>query len=203
MYIGWMFLKKKFKEKFSEFLLKREAAKKEKEEEKKKKEIQKKKEEKKNKKKKRKKKENKDGEEEEEEGDGEGSGSEESEASDGSDEEENPEEKSLLSDDALLREEEEERKIREGDEEYEDLEDGPLPEDISDSAEIFDALHGLIKADSILDAEYASEMRMVIHFQLLMIVSAKSRVEKESVEFQMFLRENRFKLMANGKHLLT
>jgi len=33
---------------------------------------------------------------------------------------------------------------------------------------------------------------------LLTIVSAKSRVEKESVEFQMFLRENRFKLMANG-----
>ena len=204
MYVGWVFLKKKFNEKFSEFLLKREAAKKEKEEEKKKKEKQKKKEEKKNnKKKKKKKKENKDGEEEEEEGDGEGSGSEESEASDGSDEEENPEEKSLLSDDALLREEEEERKIREGDEEYDDLEEGPLPEDISDSAEIFDALHGLIKADSILDAEYASEMRMVIHFQLLTIVSAKSRVEKESVEFQMFLRENRFKLMANGKHLLT
>ena len=50
----------------------------------------------------------------------------------------------------------------------------------------------------MLDVEYAAEMRMVIHFQLLTIVSAKSRVEKESVEFQMFLRENRFKLMANG-----
>ncbi len=72
------------------------------------------------------------------------------------------------------------------------------PEDVSDSSEIFDALHGLVKADSALDTEYAAEMRMVIHFQLLTIVSAKSRVEKESVEFQMFLRENRFKLMANG-----
>ena len=54
------------------------------------------------------------------------------------------------------------------------------------------------QADAVLDVEYAAEMRMVIHFQLLTIVSAKSRVEKESVEFQMFLRENRFKLMANG-----
>jgi hypothetical protein len=55
-----------------------------------------------------------------------------------------------------------------------------------------------LQADAVLDVEYVAEMRMVIHFQLLTIVSAKSRVEKESVEFQMFLRENRFKLMANG-----
>ena len=82
--------------------------------------------------------------------------------------------------------------------ESEDDKDIINPEDVSDSSEIFDALQGLLKADKALDTEYASEMRMVIHFQLLTIVSAKSRVEKESVEFQMFLRENRFKLMANG-----
>eukprot|EP00949_MAST-11_sp_MAST-11-sp1_P000992 g992.t1 len=39
---------------------------------------------------------------------------------------------------------------------------------------------------------------MVTHFQLLVVVASRSRIEKESVLFQMFLRENRFKLLANG-----
>ena len=52
--------------------------------------------------------------------------------------------------------------------------------------------------DNSLDKEFAEEMRMIIHFQLLIMVASYSRIQKESVEFQLFLRENRFKLMANG-----
>ena len=45
--------------------------------------------------------------------------------------------------------------------------------------------------------EYGEEMRMIVHFQLLIIVASHSRIQKESVEFQMFLRENRFKQASN------
>ena len=53
--------------------------------------------------------------------------------------------------------------------------------------------------DEQLNKEYEEEIRMLIHFELLVVVAATSRVEKESTLFQMFLRENRFKLLANGK----
>ena len=52
--------------------------------------------------------------------------------------------------------------------------------------------------DMQLNKEYEEEIRMLIHFQLLVVVAANSRIEKESTLFQMFLRENRFKLLANG-----
>ena len=56
----------------------------------------------------------------------------------------------------------------------------------------------LRKLDRQLNKEYEEEIRMLIHFELLVVVAAKSRIEKESTLFQMFLRENRFKLLANG-----
>jgi hypothetical protein len=66
------------------------------------------------------------------------------------------------------------------------------------SAPAMELLASLEKLDNSLDKEYGEEMRMIVHFQLLIIVASHSRIQKESVEFQMFLRENRFKLMANG-----
>jgi hypothetical protein len=188
MYILWMKSKKKLKLKLNEYKRNQELKKKEKEKdklaEKKRKKLEKKKKGKKT--------------NEEEEGNGSSSSSSEEEEEDEDQEkkdkekeekkEENPENDEMTS---LLSNKEEKE------ENWED-EDPESNENISDSSEIFDALHGLLKADHVLDIEYEAEMRMVIHFQLLTIVSAKSRVEKESVEFQMFLRENRFKLMANG-----
>ena len=49
-----------------------------------------------------------------------------------------------------------------------------------------------------LDQEFEEETRMIIHFQVLLVLSAFSKMEKETTLFQMFLRENRFKLLANG-----
>jgi hypothetical protein len=149
-------------------------------------------EEKKNKKNKKKKKTKEKGGEEEEEEEGDGASSSDEEEEEEKEEEEEEEETAML-----LGETKEEHAMDE-DEEDATTEATTDATEISDSSEIFDALHGLLQADAVLDVEYAAEMRMVIHFQLLTIVSAKSRVEKESVEFQMFLRENRFKLMANG-----
>jgi hypothetical protein len=49
-----------------------------------------------------------------------------------------------------------------------------------------------------LDQEFEEETRMIVHFQVLLVLSAFSKMEKETTLFQMFLRENRFKLLANG-----
>jgi len=49
-----------------------------------------------------------------------------------------------------------------------------------------------------LDQEFEEETRMVVHFQVLLVLAAFSNMEKETTLFQMFLRENRFKLLANG-----
>jgi hypothetical protein len=49
-----------------------------------------------------------------------------------------------------------------------------------------------------LDQEFEEETRMMVHFQVLLVLSSFSKIEKETTLFQMFLRENRFKLLANG-----
>ena len=49
-----------------------------------------------------------------------------------------------------------------------------------------------------LDQEFEEETRMMVHFQVLLVLSSYSKIEKETTLFQMFLRENRFKLLANG-----
>ena len=49
-----------------------------------------------------------------------------------------------------------------------------------------------------MDKEYFEETRMCLHFQALVIVASQARLTSEGVLFQRFLRENRFKLLANG-----
>jgi len=49
-----------------------------------------------------------------------------------------------------------------------------------------------------LAREYYEENRVLVHLQLMVIVSAEARLRSEGVLFQKFLREYRFKLMANG-----
>jgi hypothetical protein len=56
----------------------------------------------------------------------------------------------------------------------------------------------LTKLDRALEREYHDEIRCIVHFQVLTLVACLSRLEKEKVLFQRFLRENRFKLLANG-----
>jgi hypothetical protein len=95
--------------------------------------------------------------------------------------------------------EKEESSEEETDSEWEsDSEDDNEVGKVLPSAPAMELLGSLEKLDLSLDKEYAEEMRMIVHFQLLIIVASRSRIQKESVEFQMFLRENRFKLMANG-----
>jgi hypothetical protein len=68
---------------------------------------------------------------------------------------------------------------------------GPLRDTIS-------MLSHLPVLNDHLDQEFEEETRMVIHFQVLLVLAAFSNMEKETTLFQMFLRENRFKLLANG-----
>ena len=56
----------------------------------------------------------------------------------------------------------------------------------------------LTEMDASLDREFMDEQLAVIHFQLLVIVASTQRIRKEGVQFQRFLRESRFKLLANG-----
>ena len=56
----------------------------------------------------------------------------------------------------------------------------------------------LIRHDRELAAEYAEEMRCIVHFQMLVLVCSEAKLHRESTLFQKFLRENRFKLMSNG-----
>ena len=90
--------------------------------------------------------------------------------------------------------------LNEGEDE-EDTETEPLKKVSENKLPLRDyvKLYGqLRKLDEQLNKEYEEEIRMLIHFELLVVVAATSRVEKESTLFQMFLRENRFKLLANG-----
>lgn len=56
----------------------------------------------------------------------------------------------------------------------------------------------LPKLDEELDHEFYEETRCIIHFQLLVMDASDARLGRETVLFQKFLRENRFKLMSNG-----
>lgn len=54
------------------------------------------------------------------------------------------------------------------------------------------------KMDRRLDYEFFEEIRVIILFQVLIMVASEARLRREAVLFQKFLRENRFKLMSNG-----
>lgn len=52
--------------------------------------------------------------------------------------------------------------------------------------------------DKALDFTYKEETRCAIHFLLMLLISADSKLQREQVLFQKFLRENRFRLASNG-----
>ncbi|GMI02475.1 hypothetical protein TrVE_jg11966 [Triparma verrucosa] len=52
--------------------------------------------------------------------------------------------------------------------------------------------------DHALDKRYGEEMRAVVHFMLMLVNSCDARLKHQKVNFQKFLRENRFKLLSNG-----
>lgn len=75
------------------------------------------------------------------------------------------------------------------------------PEIMPGSAPLQDSLGilaGLREAFYELSREYYEEMRCTMHFETLVLVAAEARIRTEAVLFQKFLREYRFKLMANG-----
>lgn len=59
---------------------------------------------------------------------------------------------------------------------------------------------GLWYRHEALSREFYEEQRLISHFQVLLLVAAEARVRTEAVLFQKFLREYRFKLMANDVH---
>lgn len=52
--------------------------------------------------------------------------------------------------------------------------------------------------DEALDYAFANETKCAIHFLLMLLVAADSKMQREQVLFQKFLRENRFRLASNG-----
>ena len=52
--------------------------------------------------------------------------------------------------------------------------------------------------DHALDKRFGEEMRAIIHFMLMLINCCDARLKHQKVNFQKFLRENRFKLLSNG-----
>ena len=59
-------------------------------------------------------------------------------------------------------------------------------------------LKDLTDYDVALDKRYLEEVRAAIHFTLMLVTSCDARLKHEKVNFQKFLRENRFKLLSNG-----
>jgi len=66
--------------------------------------------------------------------------------------------------------------------------------ELLDSWAVYQQLPNL---DASLNKEYHEEMRACALFQLLVVIASKSRKSKEAIQFQRFLREYRFKLLAN------
>ena len=59
-------------------------------------------------------------------------------------------------------------------------------------------LKELTDLDSALDKRYGEEMRAIVHFLLMLVNACDARLKHQKVNFQKFLRENRFKLLSNG-----
>jgi len=60
------------------------------------------------------------------------------------------------------------------------------------------ALVDLEEAVGLLDDAYEEEMRVSVLFRVSLMAAARARLKREVVLFKQFLRDNRFKLMANG-----
>ena len=63
---------------------------------------------------------------------------------------------------------------------------------------LIDTLKELVKLDHRLSVQFMEEQRAMAMFQALVIASSRERLNKEGVLFQKFLREQRYKLNANG-----
>ena len=60
------------------------------------------------------------------------------------------------------------------------------------------ALAEMEDAVALLDVAYEEEMRTSVLFRVSLMAAARARLKREVVLFKQFLRDNRFKLMANG-----
>lgn len=61
------------------------------------------------------------------------------------------------------------------------------------------AIHrSILELDEAINATYEQELRTAIHFLLMLLIQADVKIQREKVLFQKFLRENRFRLAANG-----
>lgn len=56
----------------------------------------------------------------------------------------------------------------------------------------------ILACDQAIDYVYYEETRCAIHFLSLLVASANAKLQRETVLFQKFLRENRFRLASNG-----
>lgn len=71
-------------------------------------------------------------------------------------------------------------------------------ESLSEPLDYTGILSRLLDMDKSVDHRYYEESRCAIHFLLMLLVSADSKLHREKVLFQKFLRENRFRLASNG-----
>jgi hypothetical protein len=85
-----------------------------------------------------------------------------------------------------------------------EIQDGPKTEGalgghLGDDA--FDGEQALVDMEDAvrrLDESYEEEMRVSVLFRVSLMAAARARLKREVVLFKQFLRDNRFKLMANG-----
>lgn len=73
----------------------------------------------------------------------------------------------------------------------------PRYSDQRDGKELVMLWQQYLDHDESLAREFYEEMRAVSHFQILVLVASDAKLNSEAVLFQKFLREYRFKLMAN------
>jgi hypothetical protein len=69
---------------------------------------------------------------------------------------------------------------------------------VSDYIDYQGILSRVLELDRALDFTYKEETRCAIHFLLMLLISAESKLNREQVLFQKFLRENRYRLATNG-----
>jgi hypothetical protein len=69
---------------------------------------------------------------------------------------------------------------------------------MSDFIDYQGILTRVVECDKALDFTYKEETRCAIHFLLMLLISSDSKLQREQVLFQKFLRENRYRLASNG-----
>ncbi|CAM9215817.1 unnamed protein product, partial [Discosporangium mesarthrocarpum] len=61
-----------------------------------------------------------------------------------------------------------------------------------------EALVEINDQEELFQHEFAEELRCIMHFNMLVLLSAEARLQREGILFRKFLRENHFKLLSNG-----